>query len=235
MEYGEHKIGVVIVAGGNGRRMSQTTATAQPKQFMFLGNEPILARTINTFAAALPNAEIVIVLPTDYIEFWHNLAARFTVAKHTATAGGQERFHSVKNGIDSLSADVDIIAVQDGVRPLVSTELIDRCIECAIGNGSAIPVVEPADSFRQIDSTSSRIIDRKSLRAIQTPQVFAAELLRKAYKCDYRTEFTDDASVVEYAGGRVTLTDGETQNIKITTAADLLFAQAIVDSREEEE
>ncbi len=234
MEYGDYKVGVVIVAAGSGRRMNATAGTSTPKQFMLLDNEPILARTINTFAAALPSSEIVVVLPSEHIDFWRNLSARFTVAKHTAIEGGAERFHSVKNGIDALTADVELIAVQDGVRPLLSPELIARCVECAAAHGSAIPVVEPTDSFRVVDAESSRIIDRASLRAVQTPQIFAADLLRRAYECSYIAAFTDDASVVEHSGAQVTLTQGESRNIKITTLDDLALAQTLLDRAAEE-
>ena len=116
------RVGVIIVAGGSGKRMGG----ALPKQFSFVGGEPILARTINAFRKALPSSRIVVVLPVEYIDFWKNLSARFEVAKHSVVEGGEERFHSVRNGIESLSDAVDLIAVQDGVRPFATPELINR-------------------------------------------------------------------------------------------------------------
>ena len=217
------RVGVIIVAGGSGKRMGG----ALPKQFSFVGGEPILARTINAFRKALPSSRIVVVLPAEYVEFWKNLSARFEVAKHSVVEGGDERFYSVRNGIEALSDAVDLIAIQDGVRPFASKEMILRAVECAAKNGSAIPVVKAVDSYRMVDSEESHIIDRGPLRIVQTPQIFAAPILRAAYDTEFRTEFTDDASVVEYSGEKVALCEGEYTNIKITTPADLVIAEAI--------
>ncbi|MBO5771267.1 MAG: 2-C-methyl-D-erythritol 4-phosphate cytidylyltransferase, partial [Alistipes sp.] len=143
----EPRVGVIIVAGGSGSRMGG----AIPKQFALVGSEPILARTINNFASAFASAKIVVVLPASHIDFWKNLAARFHVASHTIVEGGKERFNSVKNGIEALSEAVDLIAVQDGVRPFASKAMIRKTAECAKANGAAIPVVTPVDSFRWVD------------------------------------------------------------------------------------
>ncbi|WP_279093234.1 2-C-methyl-D-erythritol 4-phosphate cytidylyltransferase [Alistipes finegoldii] len=225
----ERQTGVIIVAGGGGSRMGG----ARPKQFMLLGGIPILARTINNFAAALPGAEIVVVLPAEHTGFWHNLSARFEVAPHTVAEGGRERFHSVKNGLAALKRDPELIAVQDGVRPLGSQELIRRTVAAAAEHGTAIPVIEPVDSFRETDGAASQIIDRRRLRIVQTPQVFRAELLRRAYETEYRPEFTDDASVVELSGEAVFLCEGERANLKITTPEDTVIAEALLADREE--
>ena len=224
------RVGVIIVAGGSGKRMGG----ALPKQFSLVGGEPILARTINTFRKALPASRIVVVLPGEYIEFWKNLSARFEVAKHSLVEGGAERFHSVKNGIEALSDAVDLIAVQDGVRPFATKELILRAVACAAENGSAIPVVKAVDSYRTIEGEESHIIDRTPLRIVQTPQIFAAPILRAAYDTAFRSEFTDDASVVEYSGEKVSLCEGDYLNIKITTPNDIVLANAIIESRNEE-
>ena len=217
------RVGVIIVAGGSGSRMGG----ALPKQFALVGGEPILARTINAFRKALPTSRIVVVLPAEYIEFWKNFSARFDVAKHSIVEGGKERFHSVRNGIEALSDAVDLIAVQDGVRPFASKELILRTVACAAEHGSAIPVVKAVDSYRMVDGDGSRIIDRTPLRIVQTPQIFAAPILRAAYYTEFRSEFTDDASVVEYSGEKIALCEGEYTNIKITTPDDLVVAEAI--------
>ncbi|MBQ5690211.1 MAG: 2-C-methyl-D-erythritol 4-phosphate cytidylyltransferase [Alistipes sp.] len=217
------RVGIIIVAGGSGSRMGGT----HPKQFSLVGGEPILARTINNFRKALPASRIVVVLPAEYIEFWKNFSARFNVAKHSVIEGGKERFHSVKNGIESLSCELDLIAVQDGVRPFASKEMILRAVECASVNGSAIPVVKAVDSYRRVEGEESKIVDRAPLRIVQTPQIFAAPILRAAYDTPFRADFTDDASVVEFSGEKVTLCDGEYTNIKITTPSDLVIAEAI--------
>ena len=215
-------IGVVVVAGGSGSRMGGNL----PKQFMLLDGQPILARTINNFAEALPGAEIVVVPPADYIDFWQDYARRFDVAEHRTTAGGAERFHSVANGIAALSDACDLIAVQDGVRPLATHEAIRRIARTAEREGSAIPVVQPVDSFRIVTAEgASHPVERATLRIVQTPQFFRAELLRKAYACTYDPAFTDDATVVEAAGGVLRLVEGETTNLKITTRDDLAVAE----------
>ena len=223
------RTGVIIVAGGSGSR----AGGARPKQFRFLDGMPVLARTINTFAAALPGAEIVAVLPEQHIGFWKNLSARFD---------GAERFHSVRNGLAALTSDPGLIAVQDGVRPLGSVAMIRRVAEAAAKHGAAIPVVEPVDSFRETDGeadaagrAASHIVDRRLLRIVQTPQIFRAEVLRRAYESEYRAEFTDDASVVEAVGQAVCLAEGERENLKLTTPGDFVIAEALIAAREEAE
>ena len=152
---------------------------------------------------------------------------------NTVAEGGRERFQSVKNGLAALKRDPELIAVQDGVRPLGSQELIRRTVAAAAEHGTAIPVVEPVDSFRETDGAASQIIDRRRLRIVQTPQVFRAELLRRAYETEYRPEFTDDASVVELSGEAVFLCEGERANLKITTPEDTVIAEALLADREE--
>jgi 2-C-methyl-D-erythritol 4-phosphate cytidylyltransferase len=223
-------VGVIIVAGGSGKRMGGSL----PKQLSIIGGKPILAHTINAFRQALPASRIVVVLPSEHIDFWKNLSARFEVAKHSIVEGGAERFYSVKNGIEALSDAVDLIAVQDGVRPFATKELILNAVACAAEKGSAIPVVKAVDSYRSVEGEASHIIDRTPLRIVQTPQIFAAPILRAAYDTDFRSEFTDDASVVEYSGEKISLCEGDSLNIKITTPNDLLLANAIIAMRNEE-
>ncbi len=217
------RVGVIIVAGGSGSRMGGTL----PKQFALVGGMPILVRTINAFHKALPLSRIVVVLPAEHIDFWKNFSARFEVAKHSIVEGGDKRFHSVRNGIEALNDAVDLIAVQDGVRPFASKDMILRAVECASQNGSAIPVVKAVDSYRTVEGEESHITDRTPLRIVQTPQIFAAPILRAAYDTPFRKEFTDDASVVEYSGERIVLCEGEYSNIKITTPNDMVLAEAI--------
>lgn len=216
----------IIVAGGSGKRFGSD----MPKQFLPLEGRPVLMRTIEKFDQA--GATIVVVLPAEHQEMWMAMCkdSNFAVT-HTIATGGNTRFESVRNGlaaIEDLEPD-DLVAVHDGVRPLVSVEMIDRCYNTAQETGSAIPVVNPNDSIRQVmeDGNSCQLL-RSSLRAVQTPQTFKAELLRGAYDVDESPLFTDDASVVEAAGHQVTLVDGETTNIKITTPIDMIVAKALV-------
>ena len=196
-----------------------------PKQFLLLGGEPVVARTINTFAEALPGAEIVVVLPEEHIALWRNLAARFDVAVHKCVAGGKERFHSVKAGIEALSEDVTSIFVHDGVRALITKKLIIRAALAVDENEAVIPVVDVVDSYRRVTDSGSEIMPRSELRIVQTPQVFRSETLRRAYQQEFDTAFTDDASVVERMGVAITLIEGERTNLKLTTPEDMEWAE----------
>lgn len=215
------KRGVIIVAGGSGKRMQ----SAIPKQFMLLGGMPVVARTINTFSEALPGAEIVVVLPEEHLAMWKNLAARFDVAVHKCVAGGKERFHSVKAGIDALSDNVTSIAVHDGVRALISKKLIIRATLAVEDNEAVIPVINVVDSYRRVTAEGSEIVPRSELRIVQTPQIFKSETLRRAYEQEFDASFTDDASVVEATGVSITLVEGEDSNIKLTTPEDMEWAE----------
>ena len=219
------KRGVIIVAGGSGRRMQ----SALPKQFMMLGGLPVVAHTINTFSEALPGAEIVVVLPEEHIPLWRNLAARFDIAVHRCIAGGKERFHSVKNGLDALSEEVEYVAVHDGVRALATKKMILRVQLAAEERGAAIPVTEVVDSYRRVDGSESYIVPRTELRIVQTPQTFSAALLRRAYEQPFSDKFTDDASVVEALGAKITLVEGERRNIKLTTPEDMAIAERLLE------
>ena len=218
------KRGVVIVAGGSGKRMQSSL----PKQFMLLGGEPVVARTINTFAEALPGAEIVVVLPEEHIAMWKNLAARFDVAVHKCVAGGSERFHSVKAGIEALCENVTSIFVHDGVRALVTKKLIIRAALAVEHHEAVIPVIDVVDSYRRVTAEGSEIVPRSELRIVQTPQVFDSKTLREAYEQEFDASFTDDASVVERLGIAITLIEGERSNIKLTTPEDMEWAESLL-------
>ena len=216
----------IIVAGGSGKRFG----SEMPKQFLPLDGKPVLMRTIEKFDQA--GAAIVVVLPVEHQEMWMSMCkdGNFAVS-HTIADGGKTRFESVKNGIAAIEnlADGNLVAVHDGVRPLASVELINRCYDTAQETGSAIPVVNPSDSIRQVmdDGTSQQLL-RSSLRAVQTPQTFKAELLRGAYDVEESPLFTDDASVIEAIGHQVALVEGEMANIKITTPIDMVIATELL-------
>lgn len=219
------QITVIIVAGGAGSRMGGEI----PKQFMLLAGRPILVRTLERMHEALPDSEVIVVLPASEQDKWAELCAEYRVlVEHQVCSGGANRFESVRNGVN-LAVDAQLIAVHDGVRPLASVEMIRQAVAVACECGSAIPVVVPVDSFRAVGEDGRSLqVDRSELRAVQTPQIFDAENLRLAYRQPYNPHFTDDASVVESCGFSVTLCCGEQQNIKITTPLDLTVAQAII-------
>lgn len=200
-----------------------------PKQFLSLAGKPILVHTLETFHNAAPDMGLVVVLPQAHIEMWNDICKTYATPAHTIAVGGASRFDSVASGLAAVPTEAEVIGVQDGVRPFASKELIERCFAQAEQSGSAIPVVAAVDSFRAVrEDDTSEIVDRSVLRAVQTPQVFRAELLRRAYaECSGGAGFTDDASVVEGVGASVTLVEGERFNIKITTPEDLLIGKAI--------
>lgn len=217
----EKKRSVIIVAGGKGLRVGGEL----PKQFQSIGGEPMLMRTIRAFYDYDYRMRIVVVLPEEAQLLWSQLCEehRFSVP-HTVVPGGETRFHSVKNGLEEISAD-EIVGVHDGARPFVTSGLIGRCFDTAFENQcGVIPVVDEVNSVRQLTGTGSRMVDRKQLKLVQTPQVFPAGELKKAYETGFDPSFTDDASVAEKWGMRIQLVEGEETNIKITTPFDMALA-----------
>lgn len=217
-------IAVIIVAGGSGRRMGGSL----PKQFMTIGGKPILMHTLQRFADVLPGARLVLVLPASRISYWQELCREYGFGvPHTVCPGGETRFDSVRLGLEQIGK-ARLVAVHDGVRPLVNGALIERAVADARVFGAVIPVVTPVESMRRIDLEGSHIVDRSQYRIVQTPQVFHAEVIRKAYGQPCRGEFTDDASVVEASGHPVYLCEGDYANLKITTPVDLVTAEALL-------
>jgi 2-C-methyl-D-erythritol 4-phosphate cytidylyltransferase len=213
----------VIVAGGKGVRMGNAT----PKQFLLLHNKPILYYTIKTFLDAYSDLEVILVLPEENMEMGREIIdAYFEPSRIQITAGGERRFHSVQKGL-KLIADDAIIFVHDGVRCLVSTELIHRCYARALESGSAIPVVAAKDSVRLISEGDNEPIERSRVVFVQTPQTFHSKILLPAFEIDYKERFTDEATVVEAFGLKISLVEGEESNIKITTPFDLAIAEKI--------
>jgi len=218
------KRSVVIVAGGSGTRMGSDV----PKQFLELAQKPVLMHTIDRFYSFDGNIEIVLVLPEQQIQYWKSLCTENSFSiPHNIVAGGKTRFHSVKNGVASLS-DSDVIAIHDGVRPLVSNDTIKRCFDTAWEKGSAIPVLPVSESLRKGNLAKSKTVDRTKFYSVQTPQTFRAELLHKAYDQQWIPEFTDDAAVVENMGHAITMVIGNLENIKITHSIDLRIAEILI-------
>ena len=215
---------VIIVAGGRGERMKAVV----PKQFLEIKGRPILMYTLEVFHDFDPEIQIVLVLPADQIDVWKSLCKKhaFTLT-HTIECGGSTRFHSVKNGLTAVSIP-SLVAVHDGVRPLVSVETINACFDAASEYGTAVPVIDAIDSIRKITENGSVSVNRSEYKFVQTPQVFDGKLLIKAYKQDFSECFTDDASVVEAMGAKMHLVAGNRENIKITTEMDLILANQLM-------
>lgn len=212
----------IIVAGGKGLRMGGDV----PKQFLPIGGKPVLMHTIEAFREALDDVQIVLVLPAEQHDYWQKLCKDYNFRSPELIAtGGETRFHSVKNGLALLPEDDEaVVGVHDGVRPFVSRDTIQRCFGTAAEGKAVVPVVPVVETLRQILPDGSSITrPRNEYRLVQTPQTFPLALLKRAYEQPYSEVFTDDASVVEAMGKGITMVEGNRENIKLTTPADLKF------------
>jgi len=215
---------VIFVAGGTGTRMG----SALPKQFLTLNNTPILIHTLRNFFSFNRNFEMIVVMHLDYISFWKDLCLQFEdVPEHAVVAGGGERFHSVKNGIEAVSSDVQHIAIHDAVRPLVSHETLTRCFNALHDHNAVVPAIPINDSIREVHGAENKSVDRSLYKRIQTPQCFESTMLKEAYSKPFSPLFTDDASVVEANGHSVFLVEGNLENIKITSPIDLIVGESL--------
>lgn len=217
----------IIVAGGSGNRMG----AGIPKQFLNLNGLPILMHTIRVFASLKNPPHIILVLPSNEQKTWENLCKQhsFTVS-HTIAKGGKTRFQSVKNGLNTITSE-GLVAIHDGVRPLVSSGLIEKCFSEAKQFGNAIPAIKPVETVRLGQENTSKQINRDECWLVQTPQVFTVNSIKNHYQQPWKEYFTDDASVAENNGEAIRIVEGEKENIKITTPADMAIADAIMQLR----
>lgn len=215
----------IIVAGGAGSRMQSAVA----KQFLLLDERPVLMHTIAAFSNCRLNPQILLVLNIDQHKYWEELCLKYNFdIPHQVVNGGIQRYHSVKNGLKAVKGK-GIAAIHDAVRPLISAELILKSYQVAEQMGNCVVGIKPTDSVRRaINEGKSEALNRDELRLIQTPQTFDISVLRKAYQAPYRNEFTDDASVAEFAGVNINLIQGERENIKITYPEDLEIASIYI-------
>ena len=219
----------IIVAGGMGSRMKVN----MPKQFLHLKNKPILFYTLDIFLKSFEELQIILVLPQDYIEAGQEIINEyFNKDRIKITVGGGTRFQSVKNGLQLITEE-SIVFVHDGVRCLLSVDLIHRCYQSAVEFGSAIPVINSKDSVRLVLEQGNEALERDRVKLVQTPQTFQSKILLPAFGVDYQDKFTDEATVVEAFGMKVHLVVGEEQNIKITQPIDLLLAEGIINAANE--
>ena len=218
---------IIIVAGGKGQRMGSSV----PKQFLLLCGKPVLMHTIEAFHSYSTNLEIILVLPEEQQTHWKELCEEYGfTTPHTVVSGGSTRFESSRNGISVIPDDADgVVGIHDGVRPLVSAAVIDRCYESARENYAAIPVMPLTDTLRFVgESGCGRNVLRSDYVIVQTPQVFDIALAKRAFSLPYKESFTDDASVVEDLGCQVSVVEGCRENIKLTTPFDMKVAEAIL-------
>jgi len=206
--------------------------SAIPKQFLLLQGKPVLFHTMRQFKLADKNTELILVLPKNQFDFWANLCQAHPEipleTPHRLVEGGETRFHSSQNGIQAIeSSENCLVAIHDGVRPLVNPNQILDAFSIAESQGNAILAVPSKDSIRKWDNQSDRFVQipREDVQLIQTPQVFLLNDLKKAFQQAYQPTFTDDASVVESLGFKIHLIPGSYANIKITSPEDLIIAE----------
>ena len=223
---------IIVVAGGKGLRMGSDT----PKQFLPIGGKPVLMRTLERFREYSDDLQIILVLPEAQQEYWQELCKKYDFkVEYLLANGGQTRFHSVQNGLALMPDDAEgVVGVHDGVRPFPSIEVIRNCYETARTAKAVIPVIPVVETVRHLTRGQARCevesvtVPRDEYRLVQTPQTFDIQLLKAANRQPYNDGFTDDASVVESYGHKITLVEGNRENIKITTPYDITVAEAII-------
>jgi 2-C-methyl-D-erythritol 4-phosphate cytidylyltransferase len=217
----------LIAAGGRGTRLKSLT----PKQFLNVNGKPVLLHTIDAFIKYNKDIVVILILPQDEFDTWNSITCQYNFEYNILLqAGGSSRYQSVRNGLQKISTG-GLVAIHDGVRPLVTTSIIAASFELAEKEGTAVASVPLKESIRQINKGGSQALDRSNYRLIQTPQTFDVDLIKKAYALPEEESLTDDASVAERAGNKITLFDGSYENLKITTPEDLIIAEAIMKSR----
>ena len=200
-----------------------------PKQFLEINNKPILLHTVQKMHQSLEDSEIILVLPKAEFKNWENICQKHKFnTSHKLVEGGNTRFESVKNGLKKIK-ESSVIAIHDGVRPLVNKNVVKQCMLIAKDKGSAVPVIKVDDSLRKKTLNGSISVNRNEFLIVQTPQCFKSEIILKAYQQDFNNKFTDDASVVEDLGLEIQLVKGNKENIKITTPEDLKKAKFYFD------
>lgn len=217
----------IIVAGGKGLRMNQPL----PKQFTNLCGKPLLMHTMQAFAK-INGLEIILVLPKNHIPFWKQLCIdnNFLIP-HKLVAGGPTRADSVINGLNNIETNNALVAIHDGVRPLITTQIIENAFNEAQEKGNAIAAVKLKDSIRQVTGQGNKHVNRDEFYLIQTPQTFWVNEIKHAYATQNPAGFTDDAGIFEATGKHIHLIEGSYSNIKITTPEDLIIAEALLQSK----
>jgi 2-C-methyl-D-erythritol 4-phosphate cytidylyltransferase len=204
---------------------------AIPKQFQLVNGKPVLFYTIEAFLNSYADMKIILVLPEEHLELGREIVdGFFDYSRIQITMGGRTRFHSVQSGL-AMVQEESVVFVHDAVRCLVSQQLIQRCFEGAMTFGAAIPVTGSRDSIRLLLEDGNEAIERSKVKLVQTPQTFHSKILLPAYNIDYKEWFTDEATVVEAFGLKISLVEGEEENIKITYPADIAFAETILKNR----
>ena len=220
----------LIVAAGNGSRMGMDI----PKQFLLLQGKPVLMHTLEAFYNYDPEIQIITLMAPERKEYWRDLCLKYDFRiKHLLVDGGETRFYSVKNGLEHVD-DRALVAIHDGVRPIIDRELLDRLFLAAEKDKAVYPAIPVVDTLRsQTDEGESKTVDRSKFCLVQTPQVFSSDLIIRAYQTEYSERYTDDISVVELQRlCKPVMVAGNRENIKITTPIDLIIAETLLKQRQ---
>jgi len=226
-------LAVIIPAAGSGTRLGSRL----PKPFIPLNGKAILEHTIAQFLPVEGLCQIIVATSKASFERVERIFDNFkgTTVELTLVEGGAERQHSIENALKHVNPDIDLVAIHDAVRPFISREKIEHCAKSALEFGGAILAVPAKDTIKKVDSSGIIVEtpDRANLWQAQTPQIFKKDLLLKAYKKAKDDNYlgTDDASLVEYFGGKVKIIEGDRKNLKITYPIDLIIAEHIVQNR----
>lgn len=216
---------VIIVAGGTGVRMKSDI----PKQFLKINKTPIIVLSIQKFLKYNANINIVIAVHADYEKHLKQICTTyFSKSNIQIVLGGNTRFQSVKNALDSVPDEASIVGIHDAARPFVSTSVIKECYQVAAKKGNAVPAITLFESIRKASASGNKAVDRNNYKVIQTPQCFKTSLIKKAFKKAYSKKFTDDATVLEAIGEKIHLVEGNYENIKITNPNDLIIAKSYI-------
>lgn len=217
---------IIIVAGGTGSRMQSDI----PKQFIELGGEAIIVKTIKTFLNYDAAIRIIISVHKDFKTYLEDLCAKNDLMNIKIVLGGETRFHSVKSGLDLVTDQKAIIGIHDAARPFVSLQTIKNCFDIAKEKGNATPCITITESLRSVNAEKNMSVNRNDFKIIQTPQCFLASKIKKAFLQEYNASFTDDATVLESSGDKINLVEGNVENIKITNKFDLAIANALLNN-----
>lgn len=209
------------MAGGTGSRMQNEI----PKQFVKIHEKEIILHTLNKFVECNKEIKIIIAVHENYLDHVNALLKQNNIANTKVVKGGNTRYHSVKNALELINDQKAIVGIHDAARPFVNLKTIKQCYEVAAQKGNAIPVVALNESIRKVSQEENSALNRNEYKIIQTPQCFLVSEIKKAFELPYKESFTDDASVLEAAGGKINLVEGNDENMKITLPKDLLIAK----------
>jgi 2-C-methyl-D-erythritol 4-phosphate cytidylyltransferase len=213
---------VIIVAGGTGTRMQSTV----PKQFIEIKGTPILIHTIQKFIDFDEFINVIVCVHKDYVSDAQFMLAEYFPEKNISIVlGGETRFHSVKNGLNTIANKNDVVGIHDAARPFVSVDTIKRCFETAAIKGNAIPVFSVNESMRMVANGINKAVSRDDYKIVQTPQCFIVSKIKEAFDQPYSPFFTDDATVLERMDEEIFLVEGNSENIKIKNPNDIKWAE----------